>query len=212
MVTGGGAFMKKVKLILLILIVVLIFSGCCDKSTSRLKERKYPLSNITNDYKSGENFKVYANSDLTAVEYLIFDDEGRILDKGYHNLCGSFDIYKDNKLLVLKYGQVGNSWYSRYYDIATKRVSSFFDSPVANTDELVAYFLFNKKDNKIVLVIQNIFNSQIFYKEIIRDFSDFVIKNRTHAEFIDNNTKLKISYWIKPDNHQVEETIDIFEP
>ena len=51
------------------------------------------------------------------------------------------------------------------------------------------------------------FDPKIYYKEIRRDFSDFVIKKQCSAEFLENNSKLKITYWIKPNDDKVTEII-----
>ena len=122
-----------------------------------------------------------------------------MIDRGCHNWRGSFDLSYQNGLLVLDYGFGGSSFNKRYYDIDGRRVSKFYPSPVAESDSLVAYFIW--EENQIKLIVQDIFNSTVFYKEISQDFSDFVLKQNYTGEFIENNTKLRLTY---PVNNRTE--------
>ena len=115
---------------------------------------------------------------------------------------------KKTVFLVLDYGVGGNTWHERYYDTAKGAVSRFFEKPVQNTDRLIAYF--EVRDNPdIVLVVRDIFDTAQFYKEINRDFSSFVITDQAKCEFIDNNTRLKLTYWTNPNDEEITEIIDV---
>lgn len=196
------------------MILLCILAGCSNANVSNLKASSksdnidYGFNDIDTLYKKDKNYEILSNTNLTVFEYTIRDNNGCVIDYGYHNYRGSFDITQENDFLTLNYGLGGNSWYERYYDVLNGRISRFFERPAGNSKNLVAYFTF-KEDNTIVLVIQDIFDSNLFYKEIKRDFSDFVIKNETKAEFIDSDTKLKITYLINSDNEEVTETIDL---
>jgi len=167
------------------------------------------LSDVNIVYIENENYIICSNEEFTIVYYAVYDDEGHVMDQGYDKVRGACDISEENNLLVMKQGSGGAVWLERYYDTAGGRVSKFFESPVQHTDELVAYFAFRKADNKIVLVIQDIFDPQKYYREIERDFSNFVINMNVKAEFIEDDTKLKITYWVNPDNKKVTEIMDI---
>ncbi len=203
---------------LLLVLLLLILVGCSNANNNNLESKalsesenvyaNYSLKDIDTLYKKDKNYEILSNKDLTVFEYTITDNNGYVMDFGYHNYRGSFDIAQENNFLILNYGFGGNSWYERYYDVSNGEVSRFFERPVQTSNNLVAYFTV-KEDTTIVLVIQNIFDSNVFYKEIKRDFSDFVIKDKVKVEFLDNDTKLKISYWIKPDNEMITEIIDL---
>lgn len=171
----------------------------------------YCLQDLDVILKQDKNFKIYTNEEHTTFSYYIRDDSGYLMDSGYHDYRGSFDIYQKGDFLTLDYGFGGNSWHERYYDVSNGRVSRFFERPVESSNELVAYFTFRDSDNAIVLVIQNVFDRNTYYKEIERDFSDFVFKIAAEGEFLENDTKLKLTYWRKPDDQEVTEIIDLSE-
>lgn len=159
-------------------------------------------------YKHGENFVIYTDQeDNPTYYYVVKDKNGEVIDRGCHNWRGSFDLSYHNGLLVLDYGYGGNSFDKRYYDISGTRVSSFFPSPVAESDRLVAYFEW--EDSKIKLVVRDIFDSTVFYKEINRDFSDAVFKQNYVGEFVENNTKLSLTYPVKNSIEAVTEIIPL---
>lgn len=176
---------------------------------SQCDHSQYCLDNIDVIYKQGENYKILSNEEVTIFYYSIKDDNGNIIDAGYHNYRGSFDIYEKGEFLTLDYGYGSNIWYERYYDLSNGRISRFFERSIQISNELVAYFMVRDFDDAIVLVIQNVFDQSNYYKEITRDFSDFVLKDYVEAEFLEDDTKLKISYWIKPDDQKVTEIIDL---
>lgn len=208
------------KYILLLMVLLCLLAGCSNtnisnnnlefkaSSESENIDSNYSLNDIDTLYKKDKNYEILSNKNLTVFEYTIRDNNSDVMDFGYHDYRGSFDIIQENDFLTLNYGWGGSSWYERYYDVSNGRVSRFFARPAGNSNDLVAYFAF-KEDHTLVLVIQDIFDSNVFYKEIKRDFSDFVIKIKTEAEFFDNDTKLRITYWINPDNEEVTEIIDL---
>ena len=159
-------------------------------------------------YKQDKNYEILSDDDLTAFHYFVKDHNGYMIDEGYHDARGSFDIDQKGTFVILDYGYGGNARLQRYYDVSNGRVSRFFERPVASSGELVAYFSVNG-DDQIVLVVQNMFDPDKYYKEIIRDFSDFVLKDEAKAAFSENNTKLSIAYWTGPDNEWVSEMIDL---
>ncbi len=223
--------MMKFKIFSLLLIMLVIFMSGCQKNTSNKgsavsdKSVSNP-SNINNDTekdpalasqfsdfniveKKEKNFEIQTNDNRSAFVYYIHDDNGYLMDIGYHDARGSFDVFYEGNLVVLDYGAGGNSWHERYYDTAEGKVSRLFEQPVAHTKEKVAYYDFNKGDEKPILIIQDIFDKKIFYKEIERDFSDDVFKVKQEGMFIDSGTKLKIKYKTNSDEKYVEEIINL---
>jgi len=78
---------------------------------------------------------------------------------------------------------------------------------VAESDRLVAYF--TQEDDQFKLIVRDIFDATTFYQEIIRDFSDFVIKQNYTGEFIENNTKLRVTYPVNNGKDPVTEEIPL---
>lgn len=196
-----------------ILLFIFIFLCSCNTANNKYQSEHGTLDNCLDGidivYKQDKNYKILSNEEHTIFHYLIRDDSGYIVDEGYHNQRGSFDIHQNGELLTMNYGYGGNVFYERYYDIANGTISRFFENPIASSNELVAYFIVKDSNKGIVLIIQNKFDPKIYYKEIVREFSDFVIKDIVEADFLENNTKIRISYWLKPNDEKVTEVIEL---
>ncbi len=159
-------------------------------------------------YKTGEDFAIYTNQSKGPMYYYIVrDKKGVVMDRGYQDDYGDFGLEYRNGLLVLSYGYGDDSFDNRYYDVAGSRKSKFFFSPVAESDRLVAYF--TQEEDQFKLIVQDIFDATVFYQEIIRDFSDSVVKQNYTGEFIENNTKLRVTYPVKDCKEPVTEEIPL---
>lgn len=166
------------------------------------------LSTINIPYKAGENYEIYTDETQMYFCYKVKDDSGDLLDEGYTNFRG-LDIYQKNGLLVLYRSGSSVSYSERYYDVSAGRVSQFFSRPVAMSDKLVAFFT-SDRSGQIKLIVQDIFDRSVYYTEIQRDFSDFVFKdNKYKGEFIDNNTKLRITYPVGYNGETITEDISL---
>jgi len=158
--------------------------------------------------KTDENYTVYTDkNEIKNYYYIVKDKNGEVLDRGYHDSHGSFDIEYQNGLLALDYGYGGNSFDKRYYDIEGGRISQYLSRPVAESDRLVAYF--TQEDDQFKLIVRDIFDATVFYQEIIRDFSNFVVKQNYTGEFIENNTKLRVTYPVNNRKEPVTEEIPL---
>lgn len=157
----------------------------------------------------GNNYEIFTDSAQTGYHYYVKDNDGNVIDEGYHDWRGSFGFEVRDDILELDYGHGGPVWQRRYYDVSNGRVSRFFEKPVQVNGELVAYFTLQGEEKNWVLIVQNMFDPAIYHKEIYRDFSLFVYTMPSTAEFIDNGRKLRVIYWIKPDDKMIEETIDL---
>ena len=208
-------------------IIVSALTACCyapevqfnNQKTNEEISSKYnldPYGNVMNYFSTldilleeNANYEIYTDEAHSAFLYTVRDNQGNIIDHGYHSYRGSFGFEEHSDLLVMKYGNGGNSWSERYYDVTNGNISRLFECPVAHSDSMVAYFTFDAQNNNIILVIQNIFDASRYYCEISRNFSDHVIKECVEAEFIENDTQLKISYWVTPDNEYITEIISL---
>ena len=98
-------------------------------------------------------------------------NDGNLLDQGYHGWRGSFGLsFNEDGILVLNYGSGGSPplWSERYYDVTNGRISRFFfNPPVQSHSNLVVYFEAKEEyDGDIVLIIQNMFDPSLYYKEV----------------------------------------------
>jgi len=169
------------------------------------------LTSFNVPYEEGKNFEIFVDTEsgfLMSYNYRIWDNNGDLIDENYH--WGPFNISETESegILVVKLGYGFSTWRHRYYDVANGRVSRLFHKPVATYGELVAYFKI-PDDGDITLVIQNMFEPSTYYEEISRNFSGMVIRDFREAEFIENGNRLKITYWIEPNDEEVVEVIDL---
>lgn len=213
--------MKAKLSIIFLLIFTCILSSCtnaaadqgvalssqADNTYSEVNPWNYMFS-IEMLFYEGKNYKIYSDSQQTGFHYYVNDNNGEIIDEGYHSWRGKLEFEYSNELLVLDYGFGGSEWQRRYYDVAIGSVSRFFYKPIAENGNLVAYFSTDDKTNKTVLIIQDIFNPDLFYKSVERDFSNRIAREECSGEFIDDYN-LKLTY--RPEENQsfITEIIDL---
>lgn len=158
------------------------------KNTKYLQSSFYP-----NLHTKGEQYEVYTDNDGTGYYYIIYNIKQDIIDEGYCSWKFNAIEQKDN-LLELSYGTSGGPFFNaRYYDLENDRVSRLFAMPLATTTDLVAYF--EHDDAGIKLVIQDIFDSSVYYKEIFDEsFSTTVFSSRGSAVFKEKNEQIIVTY------------------
>lgn len=209
--------MKKLAVVALLLVFLL--SGCAQRNTpdanNSVNSESETSTNFSDAfdtvYKQDKNYIVY--TDGLSFCYKVNDNNGDLLDVGYHDYRGSLDLYYQDSLLVLEYGNGGNLMASkRYYDLENGRVSRFFDNTVAQSDTKVAYFTYFGDSNKTALIVQDIFDRADYYIEIEREFAlGTELYYNTRAVFLDDGKKLEIKYPIKSQNGKVEYQTEILE-
>lgn len=205
--------MKRRLFQILLVVVCLLSLPSCEskKNSSILMKNHLEQWNTLNTYdilfEKGNNYEVYTDEEQTGFHYFVMDNNGILMDEGYHNWRGSFSFNTVDNILQLNYGYGGNLWDERYYDVATGRVSRFFPRPLQTHGETVAYFAVTQNE-EIILTVQNMFDPSHFYKEFRRNFSDMVIRGECKAEFLNDGCQLKVTYWKNPND---EEVMEIFE-
>lgn len=160
-------------------------------------------------YEEDDNYVIYTDEIQSGYQYYVKNDDGALIDEGFHTWRGSFGFDRKDGILVLDNGFGGPSWHRRYYDTASGRVSRFFYKPVQTSNELVAYFTSKGEDATIVLVVQNMFDPAVYYKEFQGNFSGMVFRDHSTGEFLDNDTKLKVHFWTEPNDEEATEIFDL---
>jgi hypothetical protein len=171
------------------------------------------LDTITELFEESENYRIYTGKGGLIYYYEVVNNTEELIDQGYHGWRGGIELTViDDNMLELRqsFGGAPPFWQKRFYDVSNSRVSRFFPNPVENHGELIAYFRYTDNSAGYVLVIQNAFDPSIYYKEIERDFSLFVITKPSTAEFLDDGKKLSITYWLEPEDQEITEIIDLF--
>lgn len=222
--------MRKYIYLLLFLMSMFCFSSCAagnmiEETTSVTQIDDNITAEIQNDYyNTFENFEsTFTNVDVSESNYVIksseeyagnfyeiYDNNGDLLDRGFHDFGGSFNISKEDDIVTLEYGLGGTNVQPKYrfYDIEKSKVSRYFSGPIATTEELVAYF--SVVDDKAKLVVQDAFDIDKIYKEFTGQFDKFIFMNIRDIYFSKDGTKISIKYCeTNNESNIIEETFDI---
>ena len=164
---------------------------------------------LTELIKDEKNYKIYTDKGNISLYFEVINNNGELIDSGYHGWRGGVGLsFNEDGILILDESFGSILWNQRYYDVTNSRVSRFFFRPVQTHGEVVVYFT-PKETGGFILVIQNMFDPGIYYKETERDFSLFVWTMPSTAEFLDDGKKLSITYWLEPDDKEVTEIINL---
>ena len=141
-----------------------------------------------------KNFVIKISDDFAGDFYEIYDNNGNLLDKGFHGWRGSFDISKENDILTLEYGFGGTNVHPKYrlYDVQKGIASRYFEGPIAVNGTQIAYFAVSEE--KTVLVVQDIFDAETNYKEFAGMFDRFILTKIQELSFSEDGTKIQIKY------------------
>ena len=216
--------MKKLICLLLVSFCILTFAGCISQTAKDVTTADGSTENsvTTNDvpensisdkeidayFNTFDNFKetftkikveeknyIIKTSDEFAGEfYEIYDNNGNFLDEGYHSWRGSFDITKEDDIIVLEHGFGGTNVHPAYriYNVKKGVASRYYVGPIAYNDSLVAYFNYDEDDVK--LIVQDIFDIEKYYVEFSGKFDKFIYINIQEISFNENGTKIVIKH------------------
>ncbi len=220
--------MKKV-IYLVLCVIILLACVACKISEEKPDEENSVVSYASNTageeyYNTFEKFEasfskveqdnknyVVKSSDKHAGNfYEIYDNDGNLLDKGFHDWRGSFDILQKGDIIKLEYGFGGTGVHPQYrlYDVKNSVVSRYFGGPVAINDNHVAYF--NVGEDRTVLVVQDAFDKKEYYKEFTGKFDEFILMKIQDINFSGDGTQITIKH-CETNNEEniIEETFDL---
>lgn len=203
--------MKKLVYVAVFVMLLFAFAGCKNKEVSNenkpstsldrhtVNEAYYDMfgefiNSFTTVEEENKNFIIKSSSDYAGFFYEIYDNYGNLLDIGFHDWRGNFDVSKNGNLVKLEYGFGGTNVHSRYrlYDVEHGKVSRYFDGPIAVNDMLVAYFTMS--EDRAVLVVQDAFDTEKTYKEFNGKFDEYIWLKIIGLSFSDDGTKLVIKH------------------
>ncbi len=206
--------MKRYIFLVFVLLMVFNFTGCKNEKTIKEislspsyendiseEEREAYYNTLENFEKTftsirvqEKNYIIKSSDDYAGDFYEIYDNDGNLLDKGYHGWRGSFDISKEKSIVTLQYGFGGTNVYPQYrlYDVEKSKVSRYFKGPIAVKDTLIAYF--NVGEENATLVVQDIFDVDKTYQEFKGKFDEFISMKMPEISFSEDGTKVSIKY------------------
>ena len=153
----------------------------------------------------GNNYRILENSQS---EYFceVIDNSGKIFAKEKVSSLPKFKKMNDN-ILEMNFGS-GNAVYCQYFDVENKLISEVFGASSAVGYGKIAYMDF--LNNQLVLIVQNIFDKNVFYKEFHFDFPPIAVPANAvlNAKFLNENT-LQITYLKGDDYEETTENIKL---
>lgn len=142
---------------------------------------------------AGKNFCIYKEN-ITQVKYDILNSNGEIVFSDTTERPLEITMINDD-IVDIAVGMGTGITKHRYYNSKKNLFSEDFLYVVANINELVAYIYVPNEhsfENRTV-VVQNIFDDNLYYKEFRLDFSN-VDTPVINAEFSRNETFLQLTY------------------
>lgn len=142
---------------------------------------------------SGKYFCIY-KTNITQVRYFIYDINGEVVLSEETERPIRINMLNDN-IVDIGIGMGTGVTIHKYYGVKQNLFSQDFSYVLSNKNELVAYIDVSKEthiENRKVIV-QNIFDKSLFYKEFQLDFSN-VDTPVIEANFSKDGKSLELTY------------------
>lgn len=232
----GVSIMKKT-VALLCCFAMLIASGCSndkeqgkenDNKSSEITTQKTEVK-LSDKYIISDNGEVYNYFDT--LNQLVEETDYYSLYSDLTNTGYKYEIYGEDKIpfwygytewrspefeldgdiLKMRIRKGANIGIEVFFNVKERKVSRYFEMALDNSDELVAYFGGPAPSGGVYIIIQNMFDPNDFYLEFVRNVSDSSLINSytLDAQFIENNTKFKLTYQTAKDYKEVTEIFDL---
>ena len=171
-----------------------------------------PYSNLkqTQIIDSGKYYRIYKEND-NQVHYEIYNPEGKIALSKKTDRPIKINMIGDD-IIDIGIGMGTGITIHKYYNANENIFSQDFTNVLSDSDKLIAYIDVSKenplKNRKVI--VQNIFDKSLFYKEFQLDFSN-VDTPVIEAEFSKDGMSLQLTYLSGEDQTQISETLDLIQ-
>ena len=157
---------------------------------------------------SGKYYRVY-KSNITQVCYEIYDTNGKIASSEETDRPLRINMLNDN-IIDIEIGIGTGSTIHKYYDVEKNLFSKDFSYVLTAQNELVAYIDVPKEkpfENRKVIV-QNIFDKNLFCKEFQLDFSQ-IDTPVIETVFSEDGTSLQLIYFTGEEQAQISVRLNL---
>ena len=176
------------KLISLLVVFLFCFVSACSPYKGAAS-----AGNNTAVIDFGKYYKIYSFGNAT-VGYSIYNEKGEVVLSKTTNHPLKINMIQDN-IVDIEIGMGTGIATHQYYDALNNAFSEEFNYVLANHKMLVAYIRVPQKNAFAgrSVVVQNIFNKNLFYQEYALEFSktDTPV---TNAAFLNNGASLMVEY------------------
>lgn len=201
--------MKRTIIVYAVIFSTLILFASCNTSNLSNDGNNANADSAQSTFADEKNY-VVVKDDGSNYSYTIFNDNKEAVYRGnLGNKSPTVEFVNEN-LIDIHYSMGTGLINHKYYSIARDCISREYFYVAAVYDELIAYIYVpdeNAFENRR-LVIRNIFDSTVYFKETALDFSR-VDTPITEAEFINDGAQLKLKYYSGDNKTIKESTIDV---
>ena len=197
--------MKKYLYLLLLIFTLTLFLSACSSDTDNISEESEQLEVID----SGEYYRNY-NTYLTHIRYDIYDKNGNVVLSDETDRPLRINMLCDD-IVDIRIGMGTGVAVHKYYDAAKDIFSQEYCYVLTAKEDLVAYIDVSEKEpfeNRKV-VVRNIFDKSLFYKEYYLDFSN-VDTPVIDAEFSSDSASLRLTYLSGEAQTETFENLDLY--
>ena len=207
--------MKKEKMFFLIFLLFVLFllSGCfVEKTDEELLENgvvEEQIEILENQYFTIKNLSTDTEQ---KYEYIIYNKYGNIVLKEESYREPNINLLSEN-LLEIRTSHGSSAVLFRYYDIKNDCLStdSFWNRSFV-VDNKIFYMDINKENNRMILIVRDIFDKTKYYKEFERDFSKTAVPSLALKSIkILDKENFEIEYFSGEQYELKQEVISIIE-
>lgn len=203
---------KKVVITGITILIIIILSACIvryhlnvnSKKTSN--SRSTYSSNLSDVITKGKQFKITGDNTNRKYHYYIYDKNYKVVDEGDIERMPPTITYVSGNIMKICFHGGTHADYCKYYNAKSNTFSQEYWYPVIEKNSIIVYFDNDKNSKK--LIIRDIFNKDKYYKEYYVDYSG-AYAQVSDAEFINGDTKLKITYLKGEDFKEVTEVFNL---
>ena len=204
--------MKKIICIFIsLMIIVICFSGCDilkDEEPTTDYSDAVPAKKDSETIESEDFYTVISNGDFTYT-YEIRDRQGNMLL--YESQCERephIEMLNDNLLkCMIQYGTGITAQSTFYVNVETGAVSEAFNSVYDEHEGRTAYFLY--LNSKHFMVVQDIFDKEVFYKEIQIPGDFHCVEAVVECDFSEDGKTLDLVCKVGADFTETEITLNV---
>lgn len=194
------------KFLYLLVGVLFCFMSACSPYKNALNNE----SEQTEIIDFGTYYCIYKGN-INQVCYDIYNLEGEIVLSEKTDRPLEINMINDD-IIDIKIGMGTGIAIHKYYSVGENIFSQEFPYVLSNLDKLIAYIDVSKDkpfENRKIIV-QDIFNKSLFYKEFQLDFSN-VDTPVIEAQFSKDGTFLKLTYLSGEEQTQISATLDLIQ-
>lgn len=199
--------MRLVGSFLLIVVLLCMTSSCQNNTSNEVVEP----SNMESIIRNGESIEkielLYVTKDYITIAFVDDNEYMQSFKTFFINVRGDIKkylvtysepkfTYIDESILEISNGAGPGVYCNHYFDISRSILTDTFLSPIAVTNEAIAYVEYSSARGWVV-VIQNLWDKEKYYKEYLLDLDAATVNDAMNDAMFINGYRLGVDYLSK---------------